>query len=102
VLELATELSLLSDQKEKIQNLFKTMQREARALGEKVIAAEKDLDSLFKTKKVTAQGIKEATMLTAEMQGRLREVHLRFHLLTTELLSKEQIQLYDKFRGYSS
>jgi len=102
VLELATELSLLPDQKEKIQNLFKTMQREARALGEKVIAAEKDLDSLFKTKKVTAQGIKEATMLTAEMQGRLREVHLRFHLLTTELLSKEQIQLYDKFRGYSS
>ena len=100
VLELATKLSLLPDQKEKIQNLFKTMQREARTLGEKIIAAEKDLDTLFKTKVATAQRVKEATMLSAELQGHLREVHLRFHLLTTELLSKEQVQLYDKFRGY--
>jgi hypothetical protein len=32
--------------------------------------------------------------------GRLRETHLRYHLLMMEVLSPEQVSQYNRLRGY--
>ena len=99
-LELADKLKLTDEQKRRIQELFKLMQKEAQALGLEVIEAERKLDLLFKDKKVNEQNLKTATLTAAEANAKLRESHLRYHLTTTEILSKEQVEQYNRLRGY--
>lgn len=99
-LELADQLKLTEAQKNRIQDLFKAMSDEAKMLGIEVIDAEQKLDSLFKTKSVNASNLKEATLKAGQAYSRLRESHLRYHLLTTEVLSQDQIESYSQLRGY--
>lgn len=99
-LELADKLKLTDEQKKRIQELFNSMQKEAQKIGLEVIEAEKKLDLLFKDKKVDMQNLKTATLNAAEAHARLRESHLRYHLTTTEILSKEQVAQYNRLRGY--
>ena len=40
------------------------------------------------------------TARIGETQGRLRAVHLKYHLITAELLSPHQRHRYAKLRGY--
>ena len=53
-----------------------------------VIEEEKKLNKLFKNKLANEQNLKEATLKIGEAQAKLREAHLRYHLLTTVILSK--------------
>ena len=99
-LELAEKLKLTDEQRTRIQELFKSMQNEAQALGLEVIEAERKLDLLFKDKKVDVQNLKAATLNAADACAKLRESHLRYHLTTTEILSKEQVEEYNRLRGY--
>ncbi len=99
-LELADKLKLTDEQKKRIQDLFNSMSAEAKALGLEVIEAERKLDLLFKNKTVSSQNLKDATLNTAQAQARLREAHLRYHLSTTEAMSQEQVEAYNRLRGY--
>jgi Spy/CpxP family protein refolding chaperone len=99
-LELAEKLKLTPDQKKRIEDLFSSMSDEARKLGLDVIAAERALDSIFKNKTVNPQNLKEMTQKVADAQARLRESHLRYHLLTIEVLTKQQVEQYNRLRGY--
>jgi len=92
-LELADPLKLT-------QRLFSAMSNEAKKLGLEVIEAERNLDALFKNKTVNPQNLRDATLKAGEAQARLRESHLRYHLLTIEVLSTEQIASYNRLRGY--
>jgi len=76
------------------------MTKETRTLGIMVIEEEKKLNKLFKNKLANEQNLKEATLKIGEAQAKLREAHLRYHLLTTVILSKEQIDNYNRLRGY--
>ena len=100
VLELADQLKLNEQQKKSIQEMFKAMTKETRTLGIMVIEEEKKLNKLFKNKLANEQNLKEATLKIGEAQAKLREAHLRYHLLTTVILSKEQIDNYNRLRGY--
>ena len=100
VLELADKLNLTSKQKQQTQNLFKAMSKETKALGAQLIKEEKALDLLFKNKKVNPQNLKQTTQQIGQTQAKLREAHLRYHLLTVEILTPEQINSYNKLRGY--
>jgi hypothetical protein len=40
-------------------------------------------------------------MRIAEAQGRLRYVHLSYHLQMRELLTPQQLVRYDEMRGYA-
>ena len=100
VLELADKINLTSKQKQQTQDLFKAMSKETKALGTQLIKEEKALDLLFKNKKVNPQNLKEATLQIGQAQAKLREAHLRYHLLTVEILNPEQINSYNKLRGY--
>jgi Spy/CpxP family protein refolding chaperone len=99
-LELAEKLKLTPDQNKRIERLFSSMSEEARKLGLDVIAAERALDSIFKNKTVNSEKLKEMTQKAAEAQARLRESHLRYHLLTIEVLTTQQVEQYNRLRGY--
>jgi hypothetical protein len=100
VLELADKLKLNEQQKKRMQEMFKAMTKETRTLGIMVIEEEKKLNKLFKNKLANEQNLKETTLKIGEAQAKLREAHLRYHLLTTAILSKEQIDNYNRLRGY--
>src|SRR5690606_17180736 len=100
VLELADELGLSPEQRERTQALFERMQGEASAHGEARIVAERGLDSLFREGRATAESVAAATSKAALAQGRLRESHLRYHVAMVELLTPEQVALYKRLRGY--
>jgi hypothetical protein len=99
-LELADQLKLSAEQKERTQHLHAQMQREAQATGEEVISAEAALDALFKERKATPQGLSVAAAKAALAHGRLRETHLRYHLAMMEVLSADQVAAYNRLRGY--
>jgi hypothetical protein len=101
VLELATPLGLSDDRRAKVAALFDAMQREAVPLGEQLIAAETALDRRFADKTITASSLGEATRVIAFLQGELRLAHLKYHLATLELLTRQQAAQYATLRGYN-
>jgi hypothetical protein len=52
-------------------------------------------------KTATERSVADATAVIGTTQGVLRNVHLKFHLLTIEVLTPEQVQRYSELRGYS-
>jgi hypothetical protein len=100
VLELAEPLRLTDAQRTGTRELFERMQREARAAGEEVIAAETALDELFRMRRITAESLAQGTSRAAAATAKLRETHLRYHLLMMDVLSPEQVARYARLRGY--
>jgi hypothetical protein len=101
VLELAVDLSLSGEQKAATETLFKSMQERAQAVGRELLAAEGVLDELFRSKKITADLLQNSVAEIGVLQSRLRAIHLETHLAQVQLLSSDQIALYQKLRGYS-
>lgn len=100
VLELAAQLNLTPEQKVKVQELFSGMQKQAKALGEELITAERELDSLFKSRQIASASLDSQTQKIAQLQGKLRAVHLGKHLEMVQILTPEQVGSYNRFRGY--
>lgn len=100
VLELKDQLQLTIDQRQRFQQLFDSMKAEAIAVGEKLIADERALDRRFAEGGMTPETLAALTARIGETQGRLRSVHLKYHLTSAELLSTEQRQRYAQLRGY--
>lgn len=102
VLELADSLALTPGQRSGVEAIFQRMEEAAKALGARVVEAEKDLDVLFAEGRATpetlAAGLKAAEALRAE----LRRVHLAAHLETKPLLSVHQVHIYGRLRGYGN
>ncbi len=102
VLELAQALNLTDGQKDKVSGLYEKMRGEAIPLGEKLIAAESDLDRLFASRTVTEASLSAAARDVAVIQGELRATHLKYHLSTLALLTPEQVARYGELRGYAA
>ena len=100
VLEHAAKLGLTAEQVAQTQKLYAEMQANAKTQGEKVIAAERELDALFAQKRATADNVASAVSAAAVAQGYLRETHLRYHLAMMDVLTPEQIATYNQLRGY--
>jgi hypothetical protein len=100
VLELGDKLNLTTGQRQRLQELYEAMKVEAIAAGEKLIEGERLLDRELATKKMTPDRLALLTTQIGEHQGRLRAVHLKYHLTTAELLSLDQMQRYAELRGY--
>jgi len=99
-LELARELELTPEQEQQTRQLFAEMQQEAGRLGEELVGAEEALDRLFREREATPDSVLKASMDAAELRGRLRATHLRYHLEMMDVLSPEQIERYNTLRGY--
>lgn len=100
VLELAAELKLSDLQAARTRELYAEMLKDARAAGQQVIDAERELDALFADKKATRDNVAASTAKAAAAHGRLRATHLRYHLSMMEILSAGQVAQYEMLRGY--
>ena len=100
VLELGDRLQLTQEQREQVRQLYEAMKAEAIVLGEKLVAGEQVLDGEFVGQSMTSARLALLTGEIAQLQGELRAVHLKYHLVTRDLLSFEQRRRYAELRGY--
>lgn len=98
----AGELEITSEQKNEIEALYEEMRAEAIELGGEIINIEKEIDDAFATGTITEDMLQEKILESATLYGQLRTVHLRYHLLTVEILTPQQIAEYNDLRGYTS
>jgi LTXXQ motif family protein len=102
VLELSDQLGLSVEQQARFKSLFDSMKAEAVPLGAKLLEQEAALDEQFASRSVTPESLKVATAAIGATQGELRDIHLKYHLQTAQILSAEQMQHYSMLRGYGS
>ncbi len=100
VLELAEPLGLSDPQRGKVADLLAAMKAEAVPLGEKLIAQEADHDQKFASKMITLASLAASTDAIGATQAALRGAHLKYHLLTLDVLAPAQVQRYAELRGY--
>lgn len=100
VLELGNSLGLSEEQRGKLEELLAAMKAEAIPLGERLIAQEVDLDRQFAEKTITEASLAAATDAIGATQAALRRTHLKFHLLTRDVLTPAQVRRYAELRGY--
>jgi hypothetical protein len=100
VLELADKLTLSTEQRERVEQLYEAMKKEAIAAGEQLIGSEHMLDEEFAAGTINPERLAALTARIGAQQGALRAVHLRYHLLTADLLNAHQRQRYGELRGY--
>ena len=100
VLQLAAQLGLTEAQRRDVQAIFDRMSAAAKPLGAELIERERTLDQLFAKGDISPDRLAAATATIAELQGRLRAVHLAAHLETRTLLNPDQVARYQQLRGY--
>lgn len=102
VLELGDSLGLSDEQRARMQELFAAMKAEAIPLGERLIAQEADLDRQFADRTITPASLAATTDAIGATQAALRRAHLKYHLLTLDLLTPAQAHRYAELRGYGA
>ena len=100
LLDSAEALKLSEAQRAAIDASYQKMRAEAVPLGRQVIEVERRLDALFAKREASAEAVDDLTRASAELQGRLRALHLRAHVEVRGLLTPEQIVQYVALRGY--
>lgn len=102
VLDLADALALGPEQRAQVQALFDAMQAEAIFLGTAIVEAEAALDEAFAGRDIDRQGLEGMVAGIAQLEGRLRTLHLATHLEMQGILTPHQIMLYGRQRGYGA
>src|SRR5438067_10132947 len=101
VLENAEALALSPEQRKQTTALMQAHKEEAKAIGAKLVAAERELDALFRSKTAERAALVKAVSAAAQMQASYRLSHLETHRRMRDLLTPEQIAKYDVLRGYA-
>lgn len=101
LLELKDEIPLASDQVNKTQVLLDEMRKAAIPTGERLIAAEKALESAFASGKVDESSLRRLLAEAESTRSELRFIHLSQHYKTVQFLKPEQIKRYSILRGYA-
>ncbi|HXI18287.1 MAG TPA: hypothetical protein VNM48_18130 [Chloroflexota bacterium] len=101
MLELKDQLALRPEQERATRDLFTSMQRAARTVGDQLLDLEVQLDASFASGRATTAEVARLTAEIAAAEGRLRAVHLSTHLDQKVILTADQVARYDQLRGYS-
>lgn len=102
VVELAEALALTPQQRRASERLLHEHKAEARALGARVVDAERELDRLFAAGALDAAALAAAVRQAGEALAAYRLAHLDAHRRQRELLSPAQVAEYDRRRGYAA
>ena len=102
VLDLNVELGLSKVKVQKIDAIFRKMNKTAVKLGKELIQIEESLDKKLKNNELKSVGLMKLVEKSAQKYGELRYSHLVAHLETAGVLSKKEIEKYNKLRGYTS
>lgn len=100
VLQVKEKLGLNAHQLKQTQQLYDSMKSEAVTLGQQIVDQEQQLDQLFAAGDMTETKLKSKLDSIAQLRGQLRYVHLKTHLQQKALMTAEQVQRYDRLRGY--
>lgn len=98
----ADVLVLTDAQYARIDSLFTAMRTEAQRLGQHLLAAELALEQAFQSGEMDAERLTTLTASAAGAQGDLRAHHLSYHLKTYALLTPDQVDAYNRLRGYTT
>lgn len=101
VLELAQALGLTPDQEALTRVFVEEVQRTASELGVRVIEQERVLDALFAAGTAAPASLASAVSEAALVHGRLRALHLEYHLKMRDALTPRQVARYNELRGYT-
>ena len=93
-LELADKLALTPEQRAATEKLMAGHKAEARAIGAKLVEAERMLDQLFASSKATESELAQRVRAVAALQGEYRLSHLETHRRLRPLLAEKQINHY--------
>lgn len=99
-LELADQLELTKAQRDALKALMDSHKAEARAIGVRLVEAERELDRLFASGEVTTQSLRDKVLAAGELRSEYRLSHLDTHQRTRAVLTAEQTERYDRLRGY--
>jgi Spy/CpxP family protein refolding chaperone len=102
VLELADQLKLTGEQRAATKKLMDAHKAQARSIGAELVAAERELEQLFRSGKVDEAVLARAARTTAALEGEYRLSHLETHRRMRESLTAEQVKRYDELRGHGS
>ena len=102
ILEMKKEIELTAEQEGKVNALFREMNRKAIELGNTYIEYEKELNLRFAQRNIDEKVLKELLEKISETYKALRYTHLSAHLKSSNILTEEQINNYNKLRGYAT
>jgi hypothetical protein len=102
VLELAERLNLSAAQRASAERLMQEHKAAARAIGARLVEAERALEAMFRNGQVQEQALAKAVHAAAAVQGEYRLSHLETHRRMRALLTEEQVRRYDELRGYGA
>lgn len=102
VLELGEQLALTDKQRDAARSMMKVHRAQAQAIARQRVEAERTLEMLFRSASVYERELAAAVQRVAMLEGEYRLAHLETHRRMQSLLTPEQIQLYDRLRGYAS
>lgn len=101
VLEHAQAIGLSAEQQAQARKLVDAMAREASRLGEQIVLKEGALDALFADGRASAESVRQVVREIGALQADYRLVHLETHLAMRQLLTPQQVAVYDNLRGYT-
>lgn len=101
-LELADKLALTAEQRMATEKLMAAHKAEARAIGAKLVQAERVLDQLFAHSTVNEIELAQQVRAVAALQGEFRLAHLETHRRLRPLLTETQVARYVELRGYTA
>ena len=102
LLEMENEIELSPEQIEKIEVLYEQMRVQAIELGTTLIEHERELNNHFAQGTIDEELLRDLLEQIAQVRAQLRYVHLSTHLKTPDIVTAEQIELYNELRGYSA
>lgn len=102
LLEMQDEIPLTDSQVDAIESLYRQMKAEAIDQGLKLIALERELEMQFQSREITDSILLSLLGEIADARRNLRYIHLATHLRTPDILSEEQIEKYNRLRGYAA
>jgi len=101
VLELADQLVLSPEQRSATTRLMDAHKTEARAIGARLVEAERTLDRLFAGARLDQPGLASQVRTVAALYGEYRLSHLETHQRMRAILTPEQVCRYGELRGYA-
>ena len=101
ILEMASAIKLTPTQQVEIEKTYQQMSSEAISLGNQLIQLEATLNTHFADGSINQTLLEQSVQDIERIRAQLRIVHLSAHLQTPNILTKEQISLYNELRGYS-
>ncbi len=101
VLDLSHELGLSHAQVTQVQAVYDEMRAAVIPAGRRYLDALAALEEDFRARTVTDRDLPLRVAEVKRLEGELVAAHLVAHLKTAELLTPEQIAVYNRLRGYS-